>query len=153
MLRSISKSIMLIFIIFVVSVIFLSPQAVAIKKSKKNAMTPEDLDKLTTSVNRLVKKVYSSSLFAPSDNDALFEAKMKVDTEIQAPSPDPAFADLVYKIAFILKEREFKDDAIEYYRTLMDKFPDSSYVPKAAEALRQLGVKLDTGTESDNSGE
>ena len=133
-----------------VSVLFLSPQASAIKKSKKNAMTPEELDKITVSVNRLVKKVYSASLFAPADNDSLFEAKMKVDTEIQGESPDPSYADLVYKIAFILKEREFKDDAIIYYRTVMDKFPDSSYVPRAAEELRKLGVKLDAGTEGDS---
>lgn len=113
-------------------------------------MTPEELDKITVSVNRLVKKVYSASLFAPADNDALFEAKMKVDTEIQGESPDPSYADLVYKIAFILKEREFKDDAIIYYRTVMDKFPDSSYVPRAAEELRKLGVKLDAGTEGDS---
>ena len=113
-------------------------------------MTPEELDKITVSVNRLVKKVYSASLFAPADNDSLFEAKMKVDTEIQGESPDPSYADLVYKIAFILKEREFKDDAIIYYRTVMDKFPDSSYVPRAAEELRKLGVKLDAGTEGDS---
>jgi len=152
-LRSFVKSTILILIILVVSVIFISPQAIAVKKSKKNAMAPEDLDKLTVSVNRLVKKVYSVSLFAPSDNDALFEAKMKVDAEIQGESPDPAFADLVYKIAFILKEREFKDDSIEYYRTVMDKFPDSSYVAKAAEELRKLGVKLDTGSEEDTGEE
>jgi hypothetical protein len=151
MLKTIAKSTILILIILVVSVMFISPQAVAVKKSKKNALTPEELDKLTTSVNSLVKKVYSASLFSPKDNDSLFEAKLKVDTEIQAESPDPAYADLVYKIAFILKEREFKDDAIEYFRTIMDKFPDSPYVPKAAEELRKLGVKLDTG--SDNSGE
>ena len=151
MLRSSAKSIILIIIVVVVSIIFISPQAIAVKKSKKNAMAPEDLDKLTVSVNRLVKKVYSSSLFAPSDNDDLFEAKMKVDAEIQTASPDPVFADLVYKIAFILKEREFKDDSIEYYRTVMDKFPDSTYVPKAVEELRKLGVKLDTGSESSES--
>jgi len=152
-LRSFIKSTILILLILVVSVIFISPQAVAVKKSKKSAIAPEDLDKLTVSVNRLVKKVYSSSLFAPADNDELFESKMKVDTEIQGESPDPAFADLVYKIAFILKEREFKDDSIEYYRTVMDKFPDSPYVAKAAEELRKLGVKLDTGTEEDSDGE
>ena len=147
------KSTILILLILVVSVLFISPQASAVKKLKKNALTPEELDKITVSVNKLVKKVYSVSLFAPSDNDDLFEAKMKVDSEIQGESPDPAFADLVYKIAFILKEREFKDDAIIYYRTVMDKFPDSSYVSRAAEELRKLGVKLDTGTEEDTSGE
>jgi len=149
-LRAFIKSTILILVILAVSVLFVSPQASAVKKSKKSAMAPEDFDKLTTSVNRLVKKVYSSSLFAPSDNDALFEAKMKVDDEIQGDSPDPTYADLVYKIAFILKEREFKDDAIIYYRTVMDKFPDSPYVPRAAEELRKLGVKLDTGSEEDS---
>ena len=134
------------------SVMFISPQAFAVKKSKKGSgMTPEDLDKVTISVNKLVKKVYSSSLFSPADNDTLFESKMKLDSEIQGESPDPSYADLVYKIAFILKEREFKDDAIIYYRTVMDKFPDSSYVPRAAEELRKLGVKLDAGTEGDAS--
>ena len=149
-MRSFIKYTISVLIILVVSVLFLSPQASAIKKSKKNAMTPEELDKITVSVNRLVKKVYSASLFAPVDNDSLFEAKMKVDTEIQGESPDPSYAYLVYKIAFILKEREFKDDAIIYYRTVMDKFPDSSYVPRAAEELRKLGVKLDAGTEGDS---
>ena len=153
MLRSSVKSIILILIILVVSVIFISPQADAVKKSKKNALTPEEFDKLTTSVNKLVKKVYSVSLFSPSDNDELFDAKMKVDAEIQGESPDPSYADLVYKIAFILKEREFKDDAIIYFRTLIDKFPDSTYVPRATEELRKLGVKLDSGSEGDTGGE
>lgn len=143
------KTFILIILILIVSLIFVSPQAFAGKKSKKSSMTPEDLDKLTVSVNRLVKKVYSVSLFSPQDNDALFEAKMKVDAEIQGESPDASYADLVYKIAFILKEREFKNDAIEYYRTVTDKFPDSSYVPKASEELRKMGVKLDTGSESE----
>lgn len=153
MLKSVGKSIILILLILVVSLIFISPQAFAVKKSKKTAMTPEDFDKLTISVNRLVKKVYSASLFAPSDNDELFDAKMKVDTEIQGESPDASYADLVYKIAFILEQREFKDDAIIYFRSVMDKFPDSPYVPRAAEELRKLGVKLDTGTEGENSEE
>jgi len=149
-LRTFIKSTILILIILTVSVLFVSPQASAVKKSKKSAMTPEELEKITTSVNRLVKKVYSVSLFAPSDNDELFELKMKIDVEIQGDSPDSSYADFVYKIAFILKEREFKDDAIIYYRTVMDKFPDSPYVPRAAEELRKLGVKLDTGDEEDS---
>jgi hypothetical protein len=147
MFRASIKTIILVFLIFIVSIILLSPQAFAVKKSKKAAMTPEDMEKLTTSVNRLVKKVYSASLFSPTDTDTLLDAKIKVDTEIQGESPDPAFADLVYKIAFILKEREYKDDAIDYYRTITDKFPDSPYVPKATESLRQLGFKMDAGAE------
>lgn len=150
MLRASIKSIFLILVIVAVSVMFISPAAVSGKKSKKNAMTPEDFDKLTVSVNKLVKKVYSVSLFSPADNDELFEAKMKVDEQIQSESPDATYADLVYKIAFILKQREFKDDAIEYYRAIMDKFPDSVYVPKASEELRKLGVKLDAGSEEDS---
>jgi len=153
MLRSSIKSLVLIVLILIVSVLFISPQAEAVKKSKKGGMTPEELDTVTISVNKLVKKVYSSSLFSPTDNDDLFEDKMKVDSEIQGESPDPSYADLVYKIAFILKEREFKDDAVIYFRTVMDKFPDSSYVPRAAEELRKLGVKLDAGTTEGDSAE
>ena len=152
-MRAFVKSTILIFIILAVSILFISPQAYAGKKSKKTAMTPEELEKLTTSVNNLVKKVYSASLFSPADNDALFDDKMKVDTEIQGESPDASYADLVYKIAFILKEREYKDDAIIYYRTVTDKFPDSPYVPRAAEELRNLGVKLDAGSGDDSGGQ
>ncbi len=151
MLKSVIKSTILILIVIVFSATLLAPQTCEGKKSKKSALSPEDFDKLTVSVNTLVKKVYAKSLFSPTDNDSLFESKLKVDTAVQEASPDPTYADLVYKIAFILKEREFKDDAIDYYRTLMDKFPDSPSVPKAAEALRQLGVKMDAGT--DNSEE
>jgi len=145
MLRASVKTIILLLLVIAVSIIFVSPQAIAGKKSKK--MAPEDFDKLTVSVNKLVKKVYSVSLFSPADNDELFDDKMQVDTEIEGESPDVTYADLVYKIAFILKEREFKDDAIIYYRTILDKFPDSPYVPRATEELKKMGVKLDTGSE------
>ncbi len=150
MLNSIFKFLISILIILVVSFLFISPQAVAVKKAKKSSMLPEDLDKLKISVNKLVKKVYSSSLFSPTDNDALFDAKIQTDTEIEGDSPDPAFADIVYKIAFVLKEREYKEDAVIYFRTVMDKFPDSPYVPRAVEELRKLGVKLDTDSEEES---
>lgn len=143
------KSTVLILIILVVSIVFISPQASAVKKSKKSAMSEEDLNKVKTSVNRLYKKVYSSSLFAPTDNDDLFEDKIIIDSQLNEESPDAAFAELVYKLAFVLKEREFKDDAINYYQSLMDKFPDSAYVPKAAVELRKLGVTIGGDSEEE----
>lgn len=136
------KTLLIALAVAVLSVISLSPEAIAVKKSKKSAMPPEELEQISVTVNKLVKKVYSSSLFSPSDNDELFDAKIKIDREIQSPSPDETFAEIVYKIAFILKEREFKNDAIDYYRTITDKFPESAYVPKATESLRQLGVVM-----------
>jgi len=147
MFRVSIKTIIMLFLIAAVSIIFVSPQAVAVKKSGK--MSPEDFDKLTVSVNKLVKKVYSVSLFSPADNDELFDDKMKVDTQIESESPDVTYADLVFKIAFILKEREFKDDSIIYYRAILDKFPDSPYVVRATEELKKMGVKLDTGSEEE----
>jgi len=152
-MKSVLKTSVIFLVIIIFCAVLLVPQTCEGKKSKKNALSPEDFEKLTVSVNMLVKKVYSHSLFSPADNNNLFDAKMKVDVEIENPAPDATYAELVYKIAFILKQREFKDDAIDYYRTIMDKFPDSAYVPKAAEALRQLGVKMDAAAEGSDSEE
>lgn len=137
------KSMLLFFIIFAVSVIFVSPQVAIAKKSKKGKLSEEETEAIKISVNNLYKKVYSSSLFAPVDNDELFESKIKIDSVILNDSPDSEYDSLVYKLAYILQEREFKEDAVEYYKILTEKFPDSPYAIKASFELRKLGVKIE----------
>lgn len=147
MMKIVLKSAAIFVIIILFSVVLFAPQTCEGKKGKKSSLAPEDVEKLTASVNMLYKKVYSNSLFSPADNDELFEDKIKLDEQIEGESPDEAMAGLVYKMALIFKQREFKDDSIDYYRSLLDKFPDSAYVPKASAALKELGVKLEEASE------
>ena len=150
MLKKILKSVFIIFIIFAASMCFISPEAsIAVKKSKNAGLEEEDLTKVQAAVDRLYKKVYSSSLFTPTDNDDLFESKIKIDSQIQDESPDETYDVLVYKLAYILQKREFESDAIDYYKTLMDKFPDSPYATKATAELKKLGVKIEDESEDE----
>ena len=80
-------------------------------------------------------------MFAPSDIEKIIEIKLKLDTQMLV-SADAEFAPLYFKIGNIYKAREYKDEAIDCYQTIMENFPDTVFYPKAKRNLENLGVEV-----------
>jgi hypothetical protein len=121
---------------------FLSTDAYAAsKKSKKGGLKPEEITQLTTDINVLTKKVYAQSLFSPAENEKLINIKIMLDDAMMG-APSPEFAPLYYKAGNLYKAREYKQEAIECYQTILENFADTAFAPKAQAELLKLGVKI-----------
>lgn len=114
----------------------------AAKKSKKSGgISAEDLVIITTNVDTLTRKIYEASLFSPEENAKIMKIKMQLDDQMLV-APDPAYAPLYYKLGYLFKSRDYKDDAIECYQTILENFADTALAPKATKALAALGVVI-----------
>lgn len=111
------------------------------KKAKK--LTDEEMTALTTSVNTLVKKVYASALFSPKDNENLVDLKIKLDSALPANTANPDFAMLYYKAGIVYREREYKEDSIDCFKTILENFPGTPYASKAMYELKKMNVKIE----------
>ncbi|OGI17987.1 MAG: hypothetical protein A2287_06680 [Candidatus Melainabacteria bacterium RIFOXYA12_FULL_32_12] len=116
------------------------PDALAAKKKKK--ITDEEITQITTTINTLVKKVYASGLFSPKDNEDLIDIKLQLDDALLGNPNNNDFPQLYYKTGFIYREREYREEAIECFQTVLDNFPDSPYAAKAMNELKKMGVKI-----------
>jgi tetratricopeptide (TPR) repeat protein len=129
-------------LIFVMFSLVLSPSdSLAAKKKKK--LTPEELTLIVDTTNGLVKKVYSHSLFSPKDNESLIDLKLKLDDYLPANVTNPDFPALYYKVGYIYEQREYTDDAVECFKTILENFPDSPFTAKAANELKKMGIKIE----------
>lgn len=115
----------------------------AAKKTKKSAgsITQEDMTSMSDTIDRLTRKVYANSLFSPADNAGMIEIKIKLDNQMLI-APDLTLAPLYYKAANLYKAREYKQEAIDCYQTILENFPDTALAPKARQALKSLGVEV-----------
>lgn len=110
--------------------------------SKKPTISKEEMNFLVTSVDEYTRKVYANSLFSPKDIEKIIEIKLKLDTQMLV-SADPEFAPLYYKMANIYKSREYNDDAIDCYQTILENFPDTAFYPKAKRNLEKMGIEVE----------
>src|SRR5574344_920861 len=117
--------------------------SVEAKKSKKSAgsITQEDMTAMSDTIDRLTRKVYSNSLFSPQDNANMIEIKIKLDNQMLI-APDVTLAPLYYKAANLYKAREYKQEAIDCYQTILENFPDTALAPKAMQTLKLMGVAV-----------
>lgn len=129
-----------------------SMDSMAAKKSKKSAgaISQEDMTTMSDTIDRLTRKVYANSLFSPEDNSAMIEIKIKLDNQMLI-APDVSLAPLYYKAANLYKAREYKQEAIDCYQTILENFPDTALAPKAMQILKSMGVDVvdpnaETGT-------
>ncbi len=115
----------------------------AARKSKKSAtaITQDDINAMSTTIDNLTRKVYSNSLFSPQDNAKMIEVKIKLDNQMLI-SPDLTLAPLYYKAGNLYLAREYKKEAIDCFQTILENFPDTALAPKAAQALKNLGVEV-----------
>lgn len=120
-----------------------SKDSLAAKKSKKTAgaISQEEMGTMSDTIDRLTRKVYSNSLFSPQDNAAMIEIKIKLDNQMLI-APDAALAPLYYKAANLYKAREYKQEAIDCYQTILENFPDTALAPKARQVLTSMGIAV-----------
>lgn len=115
----------------------------AAKKTRKTAgaITQEELTTMSDTIDRLTRKVYANSLFSPADNAGMIEIKIKLDNQMLI-APDLALAPLYYKAGNLYKAREYKQEAIDCYQTVLENFPETALAPKAKQALKSLGIEV-----------
>ncbi|MDD3151215.1 MAG: tetratricopeptide repeat protein [Candidatus Gastranaerophilales bacterium] len=142
------KKLVSIIFIFLIVVICASDSAFAARKSSKGGLSPEELTKVTTDIEVLTKKVYSSSLFSPEDNQNLIDIKLKLDTAILS-GASPEFAPLYYKAGNLYKDREFTDEAIECYQTVLENYADTPFSAKASKELGKMGIVIKSEEETE----
>ena len=130
-----------------------SKDSMAAKKSKKSAsaISQEDMTSMSDTIDKLTRKVYSNSLFSPSDNASMIEIKIKLDNQMLI-EPDVSLAPLYYKAANLYKAREYKQEAIDCYQTILENFPDTALAPKARQILSSMGITVvDPNAEEGNT--
>lgn len=125
-----------------IGLFIMSPNTASAKKGRAKKLTDAEITAITDTVDHLTKKIYAAGLFSPQDNEKLVDTKLKVDAAFQSSPTSLDFANLYYKLGFIYKERELRDDAIDCYTSILENFSDSPYALKAANELKKMGVKV-----------
>lgn len=104
---------------------------------------------LEENVEILTKKVYGSSLFSSEDSDMLIEIRTQLNAMADTKLSSPAQAKLFYNAAFIFKAREYKQDAIQYFKVVLENFPETVYSKRAISELEKYGVNLNEESEEE----
>ena len=137
------KKTLILLIIGMLVFMMASKDSLAAKKSKKTAgaISQEDMTAMSDTIDKLTQKVYSNSLFSPQDNASMIQIKIKLDNQMLI-APDASLAPLYYKAANLYKAREYKQEAIDCYQTILENFPDTALAPKSRQALSAMGVAV-----------
>jgi len=141
MKRSVIKFFTVILTMTILSSLMFSGDALAAKKKKK--LTPEEITQMSATASNLVKKVYSYSLFSPKDNETLIDLKLKLDDYLPTNTTNPDFPAMYFRIGYVYEQREYKDDAVECFKTILENFPDSPFTAKATNELKKMGIKIE----------
>lgn len=112
----------------------------AAKKSKKS-ISAAQIQEMSDTVDKLTTKIYSGSLFSPEDNAKLINIKIQLDNQMLS-SPDATLAPIYFKAGNLYKAREYKNEAIDCYQTILENFGDTALAPKALKELNSLGVTV-----------
>lgn len=124
--------------------VIMTEQAEAAKKVK---LTEEQVTQLQDDVNFLTRKTYAQSLFDPKDVQKLLEVRDMLNSVADGNMKDLNYAKMFSDIAYVLSKRDYKQDAIQYYMLVKDKFPNTIYAKKALIELENLGVKFEDEAE------
>lgn len=134
-----------LFLILIGMIVFsmASMDSYAAKKASKGGgvISPQDMTEMSDTIDNLTKKVYANSLFSPEDNSNMIQIKIKLDNQMLI-APDIGLAPLYYKAANLYKAREYKNESIECYQTILENFPDTALAPKARQALKAMGIEV-----------
>ena len=143
-----------IIFLFLILIAFLACNATtntsyaAKKTSKKSGISAAQMKEMSEDVDYLTTKIYSGSLFSPEDNAKLIKIKIQLDNQMLV-TPDATLAPLYYKAGNLYKAREYKNEAIDCYQTILENFSDTAYGPKAKDNLTQMGVEIKLPTKSE----
>ncbi len=127
--------------IFILSSVTANTTLAAKKSTKKSSINAAQIQEMSDTVDKLTTKIYSASLFSPEDNANLINIKIKLDNQMLI-SPDASLAPLYYKAGNLYKAREYKNEAIDCYQTILENFGDTALAPKALKELNALGVSV-----------
>ena len=111
------------------------------KTTKKSGISAALMKEMSEDVDFLTTKIYSGSLFSPEDNAKLIKIKIQLDNQMLI-APDATLAPLYYKAGNLYNSREYKNEAIDCYQTILENFGDTALAPKALKELNKLGVKV-----------
>ena len=139
-----------VMLIFGCSAIFNNSADAAGKKKAKGGLSQEQLDTINKDLNTLTKKIYAHSLFSPKDNETMINIKLDLD-DAMLKTVTPEYAPLYYLEANLLKNRNYKTEAIECYQTIMENFAETAFAPKAKQELLKMGVKIETNFDKEES--
>lgn len=109
----------------------------AVNKSAKGGKI--DLAAISTTIDDLTKKIYSSALFSPNDNEDLIDIKIKLDNAMLS-APSPEYAPLYYKAGTLYNRREYRELAVDCFQAILENFPDTALGPKARKELAKMGI-------------
>ena len=89
------KKTLVLFLIGMIIFSLAAKDSMAARRSKKGggAITQEDMDKMSTTIDTLTKKVYAASLFSPQENAQMIEIKIKLDNQMLI-APEASLAPL-----------------------------------------------------------
>ena len=107
---------------------------------------------MSDTIDKLTQKIYGRALLSPQDNENLIGIKIKLDNQMLM-SPSTELAPLYFKAGNVYKLRDMKPEAIECYQAILENFSDTALAPKAKTALEQLGVTIDTPTQTEDKAE
>lgn len=136
-----TKKILIIALGIILIGAFFGLDGVEAKKSKKGALSDDEMTAMSTTVESLTKKMYGNGLFSPQDNENLIDIKIKLDNQMLVAS-DVTLAPLYYKVGVLFKSREMKDEAVECFQTILENFGDTALAPKATAQLKAMGVAV-----------
>ena len=88
--------ILLIIGMIVFSMVTMDSQAARKSKKSATAITQDDINAMSATIDNLTRKVYSNSLFSPQDNAKMIEVKIKLDNQMLI-SPDLTLAPCTIK--------------------------------------------------------
>ncbi len=128
------------FIVFTLA----AKDSMAAKKTRNKGpagISQEEMTAMSDSIDTYTKKVYSASLFSPAENAQMIEIKIKLDNQMMI-APDAGLAPLYYKAGNLYRSREYKNEAVQCYQTILENFADTAFGPKAKQALMEMGVKI-----------
>ena len=137
------KKILSFFIIAVILIGYISSDKThaAAKKAKKSAVSATQIKEMTETVDKLTTKIYAGSLFSPEDNAKLINIKIQLDNQMLM-TPDATLAPIYYKAGNLYKAREYRNEAIDCFQTILENFGDTALAPKAYKELTSLGIKV-----------
>ncbi len=131
---------LIIFNAFVISI----PSEAARKSTK---LGEEEIAIIENNIEALNKKVHTHALFSPEDSEKLVDVKTKLNSIGDGNLKDPLYARLFYEAAFILKEREQKQDSIQFFIIVTKNFPETLYCKRALSELKNFGINLEEESE------
>lgn len=111
------------------------------KTKKVSGLSEAQIVSINKTVDYITRKMYGGAFLSPSDTSTLIGIKIKLDDSMLI-EPDTKYAPLYYKLGKIYQKRNKKQEAIECYQSIIENFPDTALAPKAAYALKQMGVNV-----------